>query len=101
MPARVRRPDPSNRIAIEITVAELARACGWSRQTTLRRLVAEGDIPLRRRGTGGKRVHWALSVADLVGSELRWVKAAIDWRKLLLERAPRPDDQDEDGEDDD
>lgn len=68
----------------------------------LRRLIAEGDIPLRRRGTGGKRVHWALSVADLVGSELRWVKAAIDWRKLLLERAPAAgegnDEEDEGGE---
>ena len=96
MPARIRRPSPGNRVALEITIAELARACDWTPKTALRRLIA-ADVPLRRRGAGTKRAHWALSVADLVASELGWVKTAIDWRKLMLAQAPAGGE--DDGED--
>lgn len=99
MPARVRTPSPAKNVAIEFTVAEFGRACGWSRQTALRRLKDAGVV-LRRRGVGTTREHYAVTLRDIVASDLAWVKESIDFRRLLIERTKRPHVPEETDDDD-
>jgi len=95
--AAVRAPAPvTKRMPIEITVPDLARACGLSPERMLRRLRAE-DVVLRRRGKGTQRVHRFVTLSDL-RANANWILDEIEsWNVLLEQRRPRapPDDEDD------
>jgi hypothetical protein len=96
MVSRVRAALPA-KMPIEITVPALARACGLSTPTMLRRLRQYGVV-LHPRGEGAKRHHVFVTWTDLQAAAPHIVSEIRNWNALLLRAVPPPaaDEDDDD-----
>src|ERR1700722_1804073 len=95
-----RIPSRAKALPIAFSIVALAKACRVSRWTMLRWL-KDCEVPLRRKGAGLRRQHVFVTMPDLEASPRgHFIKEAIDWNLLLIERMRRPEiPEAEDGED--
>lgn len=86
-PRPVRRPAPK-RLPITISVAQLARLCGVTRQKMGRLLEADGVVR-RPAGKGEKRRHYFVTRSDLTAAAPWIVDEIQSWAETVA-RARRP-----------
>jgi hypothetical protein len=99
-PRRVRAPSANLHPRIAFTIPELARMCGWTRRTMLRRFRAS-DCAARPTGKGKRRERFELTISDLRASNLAWILDEIRNWAVEIERLKRPAAAEEDPFDDD